>query len=940
MENWRLFWAKTNREKIAGLPEDWTHPLWAHLIDVGSAAQVLWEQFLSPSLKQKMADALGTNEEDAGRFLSIWIGLHDLGKGIPNFQGMHEPSQQKLKDAGLIFDERPNRLHHGHASIAIVWNWLRAKDLPCDTLLDAAAACVGIHHGKLCPSDCWEEVAEDLRPNAVLGNRVWRQAQLQLAEAVFTAWGAPWPDLRKFKTIGSSAAPWPDWLMAFAGWATLADWLGSMQRCYDTGVRAGDDLPAYVASSRQGASNAYRTAGLDQQANLRALPFEQHFGFAPRPLQAIARDLPLRTDVPNLVIVEGPTGEGKTEAAFYLSARAGGGLYVAMPSQATSDGLFPRLRTFLRGDEREKLVAAHMGDAAALRLVHGNDLLHEDALSLLTIDRATAFVDDPATGRQGEADKPDPQAKSRVLSWFMPKKRALLVPYGVGTVDQLFLGVLYARHFFLRLFALGGKTVVFDEVHAYDTYMNTLFGQLLRWLRALDVNVVVLSATLPGSTRAQMLEAWGGTEPTPAGQPAPYPVTWHAAGGVVQQHPFGPTPNRGQQLRFRWCDDAVESIVAQAKVLLGQGATLIIICNKVERAQKVFEALDGERLLPEEDRMLLHARMPQAWRKERERAALERFGKDRPNRPGLLVGTQVIEQSLDLDADAMITDLAPVDLLLQRAGRLHRHARGNRPAGFTGPVLYIACAEAGDDELPDVDEISGKGYIYGRVLLWKTRSVLRGWGGWALPLGSDSLPGYRILIEAVYGDLAAPPGGLSDQARDTYAESLSKWDQKDTRQGAEATRRLVPRPQKLVDLFTFQKSELVEEDEAPGSPIPDHLQAFTRNPDGINAEVLLLHPTDRGWATEPGGPTILYRKGKDYLTPETLRLVFGASVLISQPELVAALWKAKHEGWEAMQEQYRLLQRFHLIELTDNAATIGGIKLRLDERLGLIITKQ
>lgn len=940
-EHWRLFWAKTNREGIEGLDIDWTHPLWAHLIDVGSAAQVLWNNFLPPSLKQKMANALGMDVAEAGRFLSIWIGLHDLGKGIPNFQGMHEPSKQKLIDAGLLMHDKPNRLHHGHASIAIVWNWLRAKHMPVDTLLDAAAACVGIHHGKLCHSDCWEEVADDNRPNAVLGSSLWKQAQLNLAESVYTAWGANWPDLKQFKTIGSKNAPWPDWLMAFAGWATLADWLGSMQKCYDTSVQANDDLHSYIANSRAGAERAYQQAGLNQRPNLRALSFEEHFRYAPRPLQAIVSDLPLRHDAPNLLIGEAPTGEGKTEAAFYASARLGGGLYVAMPSQSTSDGLFPRLRKFIQGDADNQLAAAHDGNTAALRLVHGNDLLHDDALSLLEIDKATASIADEDQSNNAGDSVGTESAKGQVLSWFLPKKRALLVPYGVGTVDQVFLGILYAKHFFLRLFALCGKTIIFDEVHAYDTYMNTLFGQLLRWLRALDINVVVLSATMPGNARDQMLRAWGVTPPT-VENPAEvaYPVVWHAAAGQVQAYPFPPAPDRGQRLTFQWCGADIGAIVEQAEALLRKGATIIIVCNKVARAQEVFRALDRDDLLPEEDRMLLHARMPQAWRQQRENAALARFGKDRPQRPGLLVGTQVIEQSLDLDADAMITDLAPVDLLLQRAGRLHRHQREGRPAEFAEPVLYIACDKADAGELPNVEEQSGRGKIYANVLLWKTYALLRQVGGWALPLGDGALRGYRSLIEAVYGDLTSPPDKLNEMARGTYTKSLGDWDKKDTRQAADARKRLVPQPEKLVDLFTFEKPELAEEDEGQSGQLPDHLQAFTRDPDGINAEVLLLHRTDNGWSVEAGGPTVLYRNKPRFLDADALRTVFGASIRISQAGVVSTLWKQHNAEWQKQQEHNRVLQRFHLVELYANEAVVGETLLQLDARLGLIFSKE
>lgn len=945
METWRLFWAKTNREQLDGLPPDWTHPLWAHLLDVGSAAQVLWDKFLPASLKRQMATALDMEETAAGRFLSIWIGLHDLGKGIPSFQGMPGAAPQivaQLAVAGLALHPEANRLHHGHASIASVHNWLRGRGLPLNTLLDAAAACVGIHHGKLCGSTVWKSVAADQRPTAALGDAAWQLAQVALAEAVFTAWGAAWPAADRCRTLNPLTSAWPDWLMAFAGWTTLADWLGSMQSCYDLSVQASDDLVAYLPKSRAGAEQAYAVAGLHQQAALRGLSFAEHFGkqFVPRPLQEIARDLDLSAPGPHLAIVEAPTGEGKTEAAFYLAARLGGGVYVAMPSQATSNGLFPRLRDFLAGNAERQLAGAHAGDTAALRLVHGNDLLQEDALSLLHVAQSTAFVGDPTAG-SAATEQLDSQAAGRVLGWFMPKKRALLVPYGVGTVDQLLLGVLYARHFFLRLFALSGKTVVFDEVHAYDTYMNTIFGRLLAWLRALGVHVVVLSATLPGRTRRELLQAWGAApEAAPTALPAPYPVAWHAAGSVVQQLPFAPDATRGQQLTFRWCEDSVEALVAQARQLLLQGATIIIICNKVDRAQQVFQLLDDPRLLPDPaDRLLLHARMPQAWRKQREAAALARFGKERPTRPGLLVGTQVIEQSLDLDADAMLTDLAPIDLLLQRAGRLHRHARHERPTGFASPVLYVACAPALADALPDVNELSGRGHIYPMAVLWKTYAVLRRWGGWALPLGTSTLPGYRTLVEEVYDDLAAPPSGLGTAAEAEYHVAVTKWLDDTSKQQAEATRRLVPAPRKLDALFTFQKAELVEEDDAVKGEIPQHLLAATRNPEGLSAEVLLLHHTPTGWATESGGRPLLRRDKPLVLSPRTIRHLFGAAVRLSNAGLIHALWDTPNPEWTALQQQQRLLKRFQLLELHDNAATVGAFHLQLDERLGLLITK-
>lgn len=949
MDIWRLFWAKTNREKIDGLPADWTHPLWAHLIDVGSAAQILWDNFLPLSLKQKMADGIGMSLAGAGRFLSIWIGLHDLGKGIPSFQGIPGAAPEvvkKLADAGLHIHPEANRLHHGHASIAIVRRWLHAdidedrqgKPLP-EFLLDALATCVGIHHGKLSLRRITDGVAEDKRIVAVLGDSPWKQAQLDLANAVFKVWSADWPPVPHQKSIDRrSGTGWPDWMMAFAGWATLADWLGSMQTCYDHQVQANDDLSNYLKSSHEGALKAYELAGLKHQAKLRVKSFKAHFGNRPRPLQSIARKVLLNKNAPNLIIIEAPTGEGKTEAAFYLAGRFGQGIYAAMPSQSTSDGLYPRLAAFLTGNSKKQLLGAHVGDEAALRLVHGNDLLREDALSLLVVANLTASIVD---NDDDERILPgDMGAKNRLLSWFMPKKRALLVPYGVGTVDQLFLGVLYAKHFFLRLFALCGKTIIFDEVHAYDTYMNTLFGRLLPWLRALDINVVVLSATLPSEARQQMLAAWGTkTDSVEDSTLDPYPVAWQSAGGRMALHPFKPDSKRGQRLHFQWCSEEITTMADLARKLIGEGATVLIICNKVDRAQQLFDLLDDDTLLPSEDRLLLHARMPQAWRQEREEKARERFGPKRPGRPGLLVGTQVIEQSLDLDADAMITDLAPVDLLLQRAGRLHRHQRDNRPSGYENPKLYIACPEAEPGDLPDVDELSANGRIYGRKLLWQTWTILQQSKGWALPLGDGTLPGYRELVERVYNQNFRFTEPLNPATQADYAKADEDWSARNGRQQADADGRLIPPPNHMQDLFQAKETLLTEDEDNPNGNIPKHLQAFTRDPEGVNAEVLLLHRTDDGWSLNPNGDTLIRRGKKLFMTPDLLRSIFGAAVRISQGGIVSALWKEPNEAWQKQQEENRLLKRFQLIELTDNKAIVGGIRLELNDRLGLIYNK-
>ena len=203
-EPWRLFWAKTTRHAPDGLP---TRPLWAHLIDVGSAALLLWEMHLPASLKRPLADAMGLGEEEAGRMLAIWIGLHDIGKAIPSFQHQHPISEKILKDAGFLFPtgyDGRNSLHHGHASIAIMLRWLQRDERftrPMADLLESMAAFVGFHHGKLWRRKQWRDVAR--QSASYLGSDAsWRAPQLALVDAVLDAWRPVWPRATDIPSAG------------------------------------------------------------------------------------------------------------------------------------------------------------------------------------------------------------------------------------------------------------------------------------------------------------------------------------------------------------------------------------------------------------------------------------------------------------------------------------------------------------------------------------------------------------------------------------------------------------------------------------------------------------------------------------------------------------------------------------------------------------------
>ena len=954
-EPWRLFWAKTDRDGVLGAGEAWTRPLWAHLLDVAHTALLLWEQFLPASLKRTIAAALGVDEVAAGRWLALQIGLHDLGKAIPSFQLADEraPHVAELRAKG--FDLRGNaeaRMHHGHATIALLYRDLpeTARQASTVTLLEALYAVVGFHHGALVHRKKWQHWAREEAPE--LGGATWHPHQTRLLAKVRTAWTERYGDAGPAQDVRIQEAPW---LLAVAGWATTADWLGSMASAFP--VETGDGPAGYLDDSRAGATTALAKAGFDQPARLRTRPFGALFpelaAFRPRPVQQRLIDLPLPPDpdAPTLTIVEAPTGEGKTEGALALAARQqersglGGGLYLALPTKATANGLLPRAVAFLE--------QAHDGPAASFRLAYGRSELHEDAGRLVTDGPGLADLLDVSDddGREGLASRGE--GRVRTLRWFLQGKRALLAPYGLGTVDQALLGGLYARHFFLRLFGLAGKTVVVDEVHAYDVYTGRLVLELLPWLRALGCHVVLLSATLPARLRADLLGAWDRQAAPPESLPASdaigYPAVWQSAEGRVRLwagSEDGLAASRTQRAGLERDDPDPTSIAARVREAVEAGAVVAVVCNTVARAQEVFEAIGaavGGRL-GEGDLSLLHGRFVQRNRERIERHVVGhraddgswvpgRFGKGRADGPAVLVGTQVVEQSLDLDVDLLLTDLAPIDLVLQRAGRLHRHDRDGRPEGYRTPRVVWLCPAWDGGALPDVDDLSGGGHVYRRTVLWRTARLLAGREGWSLPAD------YRPLIEAIYG-AEGTPEDLRPETEAAWRKRQQEEEEEGLTSDRSAKQRTVSPPHKLHRLFSAGRHHLNDEDDEAAAQA---VRAATR--EGESVEVVVLHRDQSGALfldpdLKTPAPLTLPQPDRALPTGD-VRALLGASVRLSQKAIVAHLRKLgepEADGWAVLAKQTPSLRNVHPLVMQDRVWRGGGRVVRWHRRLGLAIT--
>jgi CRISPR-associated endonuclease/helicase Cas3 len=477
-------------------------------------------------------------------------------------------------------------------------------------------------------------------------------------------------------------------------------------------------------------------------------------------------------------------GEGKTEAGLGCGVPLGSdcvrgrGIYMAMPTQATSNALYGRVARFLDRASTGR---------SELALAHGAGGPWAAQAQLREIGLGT------------------PDSSVQAAWWFKGSKRALLASNGIGTVDQALIGVLNARHSFVRLFGLAGRTVIFDELHAYDSYTGGLIERLANWLQGLGCRVVLMSATLPAARRDSILQAWAGDVPVPA---AAYPrVTW-ARPGAVQAVAFPAA--RQQQLLVEGIN--ADNVAARALAMAKQGARVLLVVNKVRRAQELYGLTAGN--VPS---TLFHARFPMDERLEIEWRVRQQFGPGGSCTVGhVLVATQVAEQSLDIDMDVLITDIAPVDLVMQRAGRIHRHDR-SRPAGFEQPLVLVAGL---DQVLPPVVLTS---FIYDRWLVLRSAAWLQAHPQLQFPgdidlavqevYGSEAVdagPELIDAIEAAWPDHQAEETEMVELARQAASEAAASMDDDIADGGAQFGTRLGQDSQSIVPVTAEQLAALEE----------------------------------------------------------------------------------------------------------------------------------
>ncbi|MFJ2815110.1 type I-E CRISPR-associated protein Cse1/CasA [Streptomyces sp. NPDC087294] len=784
----RSAWAKSESKSGGWLP------LWRHLADSGAAADRLWAEWVPRSIRDLVAEALPAGEADARKLARFLAQVHDIGKASPAFACQVDSLADRMRDAGLQmplsseYGQDRRLAPHGLAGQLLLQEWMAERFGLRGRVSGQFAVVVGGHHGTFPEHQQIHDL--QLRSHLVRhpgpSEAVWREVQFELMDACAVAAGVTdrlpeWGDVR---------LPQPAQVVLTAV-VILADWIASSPELFPYDPETWK--PVGPVGERRRLAAAW--AGLDllppwapqepgQPADeLFRLRFPRLKEAVIRPVQAEAVRMAREMPAPGMLVIEAPMGEGKTEAALaaaeILAARSGaGGVLLALPTRATGDAMFPRLLKWLE-------CVPHSGERDTGRhsvvLAHAKAALNDVWAGLLSQGRRTILAVDP-NGREHEeiSTRYAKPAGFHAHQWLRGRKKQLLASFAVGTIDQVLFAGLKSRHLMLRHLAVAGKVVVIDEVHAYDAYMGRYLDRVLEWLAAYRVPVVLLSATLPSDRRRALVAAYtGSSDDGVETAPDAYPLITAASPGrpVLTARPPAAS-GRQVDVAVERVDEDLDSLADRLEHELADGGCVLVVRNTVDRVLETADVLRAR--LGDDAVTVAHSRFLAADRAAKDADLLRRFGPDGEQRPyrHVVVASQVAEQSLDVDFDLLVTDMAPVDLVLQRMGRLHRHTR-RRPPGLTRARCLITGV---DWEAVPPQPVAGTLAVYrSEYPLLRSLAVL----GPHLDGLALELPGLiSPLVQAVYGDEQVVPPQWEQRQEEAYGAHRQLLDEKRDKAGA------------------------------------------------------------------------------------------------------------------------------------------------------------
>lgn len=751
---WGKYWRKTSPD-----PANY-HLLVYHLLDVAAVGTVYLQN--DSLIFDRLSSHLKMDKNEFLSLVTFFLAIHDLGKFSESFQNLNPELFFNLKGRRSNFNYP---LRHDTLGQRI-WNEdIREQILKNDVFrfppdvseiyqkffLNILTGAVFGHHG--IPPEM-DKVQSHTKSSLYTDQDVSAAAEFitTIRELYFAQQSCFFQNFSKETLDDAKRISW-----VFAGLAVFSDWIASDESNFPFHSEQMSIEKYWTNIALPQAQDALRRSGIlpcniSQKHGIEEL-FHQFKDaeYAPSDAQLYASSY-LPTSGPHLFIIEESTGSGKTEAAITLAHQLmtkglGEGFYFALPTMATSNAMFDRIRVVAPNlyapGERPSIVLAHSGarESKNFLSLHGKPA-----------DDLTGSPEWPATCTQWLADN---------------RKKALLAPVGIGTIDQALVSVLPRRHQSLRFFGILKNILIVDEVHAYDEYMNGLLRSLLTSHAALGGSAILLSATLPKIEREKLVRSFSEglrTAKTEVKRDE-YPLITHVSRAGLEEIPLSPRPGTSREVKVSLIvneDEVIEHLLA----VIRAGKCACWIRNTVQDALDAYTRLHER--VPSDRLMLFHARYAMGDRLDIEKKVLRKFGKGSKDadRAGMvLIATQVVEQSLDLDFDHMVTDLAPIDLIIQRAGRLHRHPREGR----TSPELWIFSPTPEDSPDPDWYKriFPRASYVYPKHGdLWLTARILSEHGRIKTPEEA------RLLMEGVFSEEVQQqqvPEGLRE--RDQLADN-------------------------------------------------------------------------------------------------------------------------------------------------------------------------
>lgn len=775
-QHWQLslaaksLWAK--KTVVDGRPL-WL-PLITHLEDTKRVINMLHNSWLSDGQRVTIQGSLS----DRGvQKLVEFIGFtHDLGKSAANFQ-----TKKSYVDSPSLDNELVERLEYaGFSELSDARISSAGKSphaLAGEALLEkfkvpsSVAAIIGAHHGKPVDKKPVRNIGDYTANYWQSDNNIerqlpWQNVQREIFQFALSHCG--YNDVSEIPEVNETQA------VLISGLLVMADWLASSESLGNNLDRplfpliglnqTIDDIDEDRRANQAFINWSVSDELPPHQVSLTPDPYSKRWGFSARPVQATVTKAISETVDPGAVIVEAPMGLGKTEiallAAEQLAYKAGrNGLFFGLPTQATANAMFTRVEDWIN------TIRPNDTDKISMHLMHGKAAFNPEFAKLPN-----------AVEVDSDGESPQNDEAAVVNSWFSGKK-TILDEVDVGTVDHLLLMALKQKHLMLRHLGLSKKVVVIDEIHAYDSYMNQYLMRALEWLGAYKVPVIMLSATLPKARRNELLKAYYkgkfGTNLLRLDDAGPdgwqesqaYPLVTIMDGSQIHQVTkfLGHSDQEEQVVhvtKFNGDDDTlVDSILKK----IDDGGVASLIVNTVARAQTLSQLLEAH--VPV---ITLHSAFLAPDRVKLEELLQKNIGKgDKRPHKLVVVGTQVLEQSLDIDFDILYSDIAPMDLLLQRVGRLHRHAR-DRPTGLAQPQLIVNYG--GQDDRDETKYGKANEDIYGQYLLMKTDWYL----GDEIKIPSD----ISRLVQLVYDDKVDPEMDGIVAAKEKFELNLEKEERK------------------------------------------------------------------------------------------------------------------------------------------------------------------